>query len=124
MSYLPNTPAGRVRLLINDVDPLNEVFDDDEIDVFLNLEAGDVRYAAAQALDTIATNEALVLKVQKTMDLQTDGAKLADTLMARAEKLRAQADSDPDQVIAVAEFADPVFGERDRRRKAALRGVW
>jgi hypothetical protein len=50
----------------------------------------DVRLAAAQALDTIATNEALVQKVLRTQDLQTDGAKLSAELRARAAGLRAQ----------------------------------
>lgn len=124
MSYDPTTPAGKVRLLINDVAaPPNQVFGDDEIAAFLALEDNDVRYAAAQALDTIATNEALVLKVTKTMDLQTDGAKLADSLHRRAQALRAQADSDPDEAFVVIEFADPVFGERAARTRAAQRSA-
>ncbi len=123
MVYDPSTPAGRVRLLINDVDPTSPVFADDEITAFLDLEDGDVRYAAAQALDTIATNEALVLKVVKTMDLQTDGAKVAEALMVRAKALRDQADTDSDGTIEVITFADPVFGERDARRRAAQRSL-
>lgn len=114
-TYDPSTDVGRVRLLAADVDMANPVLQDEDIDAFLELE-GDVRLAAAQALDTIATSEALVQKVLKTMDVQTDGAKLAETLMKRAAALRAQAaglDEDADDQFAVAEFADPVFGRRD-----------
>lgn len=123
MPYDPTTPGGRVRLLINDVSDNDQVFSDVEIAAFLALEDGDVRYAAAQALDTIATNEALVSKVIKTMDLQTDGAKLAEALMRRAQALRDQADSDPAEAFGVVEFADPVFAERDARLRAAQRGL-
>lgn len=94
MAYDPSTPAGQVRLLLNDVDDTDPVFVDDEIDAFLALEGGSVKRAAAQAIDTNADNEALASKVLRTQDLQTDGAKVAAALHARAESLRAQADSE------------------------------
>jgi hypothetical protein len=89
-TYDTSTAAGRVRLLIPDNDEVNFVFDDLEIDTFLALEGEDVRLAAAQALETIASNSALVLKVIRTQDLQTDGAKLSAELRDRAKGLRAQ----------------------------------
>lgn len=94
------TPLGRVRLLANDVDIDNEVFSDVEIDAFLLLEGGNEKLAAAQAIDTIADNEALTSKVLKSQDVQTDGAKLADSLRKRAEALRQQHDADVDGVGA------------------------
>jgi hypothetical protein len=60
---------------------------DGDIQTFLDLEP-DVRFAAAQVLDTIAANQALILKVVKVMDLTTDGAKLAAELRERAMSLR------------------------------------
>lgn len=95
-SYDPTSGDARdmVRLRINDVDEDNQVFSDEELDAFLGPEA-DWRLAAADALDTIATNEALVLKIIRTLDLQTDGARLADSLGKQADRLRAQADEDP-----------------------------
>ena len=83
----------KVRLLITDTDREHEIFTNIEIDAFLDMEEDDIRGAAALALETIATNEALTLKVIKLLDLQTDGAKLAETLMKRAEKLREQSDA-------------------------------
>jgi hypothetical protein len=83
----------RVRLLINDVDRSAYVFTDTDIQTFLDIEGDNVRLAAAQALDTIATNEALVSKVLRSQDLSTDGARLSAEIRARAATLRAQATS-------------------------------
>ncbi len=84
------TPLGQVRLLIADVDDTRFVFTDDQVTAFLAMNAGQVKLAAAAALDTIATDEALASKVIRTQDLQTDGAKLADSLGKRAAALRQQ----------------------------------
>lgn len=86
------TDAGMVRLLLNDVYEDALVFTDDEIAAFLAMEGGSVKRAAAQAIDTNADNEALASKVLRTQDLQTDGAKVADSLRKRAAELRRQAD--------------------------------
>lgn len=94
------TPEGRVRLLANDVDTDNQVFSEQEIAAFLLLEGGNEKLAAAQAIDTIADNEALTSKVLKSQDVQTDGAKLADSLRKRAAALRQQNDADLDGVGA------------------------
>jgi hypothetical protein len=88
------TDVGKVRLLINDVDETGLVFPDTQIQAFLTLEGDNVKRAAAQAIDTIADNEALASKVITDHQLQTDGAKLADALRKRAATLRAQADSE------------------------------
>lgn len=121
------TPAGQVRLLIPDTDETVFVFGDPEIDGFLALELGNVFRAAALAVETIATNEALVLKVIDTLDVKTDGAKLSDALLKRAAQLRARADETPEEDddgdFAVAEFADPVFGARQYWDRAIWRGA-
>lgn len=89
-TYDLGTPRGMVRLLVNDVDEATGVFQDDEIDAFLEMEGEAVKLAAAQAIDSNADNEALASKVLRTQDLQVDGAKLADVLHQRAENLRNQ----------------------------------
>ncbi|WP_224279130.1 hypothetical protein [Nocardioides lacusdianchii] len=91
-----STPEGQVRLLINDTATTDPVFTDDEITTFLALEDGNVKRAAAQALDTIADDEALTSKAIRTQDLATDGAKVADSLRKRAASLRSQADKADD----------------------------
>jgi len=92
------TPVGQVRLLLNDIPtgaaPQTAVFTDAEVAAFLTLERGSVKRAAAQAIDTNATNEALASKVLRTQDLQTDGAKLATAMREHAAALRTQADAD------------------------------
>lgn len=89
-SYDPTTDAGKVRLLLNDVDEDTVVFADAEIDAFLALHDGAIFLAAAQAIDTNADNEVLASKVLRTQDLSTDGAKVADALRKRAAALREQ----------------------------------
>lgn len=122
-TYDTATDRGRVRLLIADTDSANPVFTDAEIDTFVALE-GDVFTSAALALETIAVNEALVLKVIQTLDLKTDGAKLADTLLKRAAMLRERGSDDPGtdtDDFAIAELALPVFGSRERLWNEILR---
>lgn len=124
------TAAHQVRLLITD--PYedsdgsdDQILTDAQVEAFLSLEGANVFRAAALALETIATDQVLVLKVIRTLDVQTDGAKVAAELRARAKDLRSRADDDAaslDDDFAVAEFADPVFGYRDRLNRQILRG--
>jgi hypothetical protein len=95
-TYEVTSDTGKVRLLLNDVDADTAVFNDLEIQAFLDLEGGSVKRAAAQAIDTNATNEVLASKVLRTQDVQTDGAKVADAMRKHAESLRAQADREDD----------------------------
>lgn len=85
-----------VRLLITDTDQANRIFSTRQIAQFLRLNQDNTRRAAAQALDVLAANEALVSKVIKTKDLSTDGAKTADALRKQAAELRRQADDGED----------------------------
>lgn len=87
----PTTSIGMVRLLTTDLDEAFPLFTDAQIAGLLTLEAGNVRLAAATALDTIASSEALVSKKIRTQDLQTDGPAVAAELRARAATLREQA---------------------------------
>lgn len=122
-TYELGADSGRVRLLVPDNDSANYVFDDDEIDAFLALE-GDVRRAAALALETIASNEALTLKVIRLLDVQTDGRAVSDALLKRAAALRKQAD-DADMAAGgafdVAEMVFDDFSWRERWINQTLR---
>jgi hypothetical protein len=122
-TYELSAAAGRVRLLVPDNDSANYVFDDNEIDAFLALE-GDVRRAAALALETIASNEALTLKVIRLLDVQTDGRAVSDALLKRAAALRKQAD-DADMAAGgafdVAEMVFDDFSWRERWINQTLR---
>lgn len=119
------TSLGQVRLLIPDRVSADAVFQDDEILAFLDLEGGVVRRAAALALETIASDNAMTLKVIRLLDLTTDGAKTSDALLKRAEKLRSQADVDDLAVegaaFDIAEMVPNSFAWRERVYNEALR---
>ena len=103
------SPVGRVRKYIPDLvmldDPKNPeadpeyYFNDVEIMGFLTEYTVDledparyqVMFAAADAIDALANNEALVLKKIKTEDLETDGATVANALRTGARALRSRA---------------------------------
>lgn len=92
------TAIGQVRLLIPDTEQIGDtpayLFSDPQIQAFLALYGNNVKRAAAQAKLVLATSEALINKVIKTYDFQTDGAKLGAELRAQAAELRAEADRD------------------------------
>lgn len=79
-------------MLIPDRDNTAPFYTDVEVEAFLSLEGGNVRRATALALETMASDQVMVLKVIRTMDLSTDGAKTAAEMRARATGLRKQAD--------------------------------
>jgi hypothetical protein len=91
------TPLGQTRLLVPDMaqdDSGNYIFTDAQILALLALYRDSIPRAAAQALDILATDQALLLKVVRTDDLNVDGVKIAAELRARAKGLRDQADKD------------------------------
>ncbi len=109
--------VGRVRLLIPDRGADYFVFQDEEIEAFLEIEGG-VKLATALALETIASDIAMVDKVIKIMDLQTDGAKTSDALLARAKLLREQAEDADPTLYGVVEFDDlTIFNNTEYRQK-------
>lgn len=107
-----DSPVGRVRKYIPDMiqledpkDPTAEpayYFSDLEIAGYIAeyTKAGteptraEIKRSAADAIDALANNEALILKKIKTEDLETDGAAVANSLRAGARALRQQADDD------------------------------
>jgi len=121
-TYDLSTDAGKVRLLIPDRNAADYVFEDTEIAAFLTIE-GDIRNATALGLETIASDNAMVLKVIRLLDLTTDGAKTSDALLKRAAMLRDQADAlDATGAFDYAEMVYNPFSERELLWKEALRG--
>jgi len=119
------TSIGRVRLLITDTNLVDAVFTDEEINDFLAIENDSVLYAAAMALETIGTSEALTSKVIRLLDISTDGRAVSAELRARAVVLRERADkleaADDDGGFDIAETAVNTFGYRQRIYNEALR---
>lgn len=94
--YDYTTDAGKVRLLISDIDVMEPIFADSAIDAFLDMAGGSVKKAAAQALLSIAVNEILVQKRIRLLDLSTDGPAEAAALRELASEYLSQAaDEDP-----------------------------
>ena len=129
-TYDPTTDLGRVRLLIPDTESTDAYFEDAEITAFLSLNDGDVRLAAAQALDTLASSNALILKVITQNGVSTNGAAVATALRAQAAELRRQAETGglgDDAEDATWDWAETVgtsdpFAYRERLVSQALRG--
>lgn len=98
------TAIGQVRLLIPDVEELENLadptatasylFSDAQIQAFLSLYSNNVKKSAAQAKLVLATSEALINKVIRTTDYTTDGAKLGAELRAQAKQLQDEANLD------------------------------
>ena len=98
------TAIGQVRLLIPDTEQLpnlsdpeadsSYIFDDHQIQALVSLYSDNVKRAAAQAKLVLATSEALINKVIRTADYNTDGAKLGAELREQAKALQQEADKD------------------------------
>jgi hypothetical protein len=99
-----DTAVGQVRLLIPDTEQLEDlsgtydhgeyIFSDAQIQALVALYSGNVKRAAAQAKLVLATSEALINKVIRTADYNTDGAKLGAELREQAKQLQQEADKD------------------------------
>lgn len=91
----------------------------------LALEGGNVKLAAAAALDIIASSEALISKKIELLDLKTDGPAVARALREHAQRLRDQvADGvgdDPAALFDWAEMAVDGFAAREKLNAEALR---
>ncbi len=124
-TYDATTDIGKVRLLITDTDSSSPIFQNEEIDAFLALNDG-VKRSAAAALDVIASNQALVLKVIRTLDLSTDGPSVARALREHASTLREEAEmadaGEEDGLFDYAEMVTNAFTERQRLKNQVLRG--
>jgi hypothetical protein len=125
-TYLPGSnDIGKVRMLIPDRVSASAIFTDEEITVFLTLET-DVRCATAMAMETIASDQVLTLKVMTLLDVSTSGDRVAAALLARAKLLREQAE----QALSIssggfdyAEMVTTDFAGRERLYNQALRNV-
>jgi len=90
-SYDPSTDIGKVRMQIADTDMSRKIMDDEDIQGFLDLSGGSPILGAAKALEAIAVNEVLCLKVVNLMGaIVTDSASAAKQLLAQAKTLRTE----------------------------------
>lgn len=111
------TNLGKVRLLIVDKDSANPIFQDNEIDYFLTAEGSNVKRAAALAYETIAGNQAFVLKVIKLLSLSTNGEATARSLLAVAQRFRDQAAYDESTTSDNFDYAEVVYDDFTARQR-------
>lgn len=94
-----------VRDLIPDIEEVDwedngspsTLFTDAQITTYLFVNDENIKRAAAQACRALAVSEALISKVIKTEDLQTDGPKVANALLVAARDLEQSADKDDER---------------------------
>ena len=93
-SYTPDgSDVNDVRLLISDIGGTGGsyfIFQDEEIARFLAQRGDNISLAAASALRVMATNEAMVSKRIKFLELETDGPAVAKALLASADAFEKQ----------------------------------
>ena len=85
----------QVRLLVPDTKKANDeyVFEDDEIDTFLQFEGDDIRRSAATALETIIADEGLLYKHVEIMNIEVDSSLTMKELQKRVDSLRYESDA-------------------------------
>ena len=134
VDYTFDLPIGLCTFLAGSIPPAgaavvisyrHTLLSDADLATLLTLEANDDRLAAAQALDIIASSEALVAKKIKLLDLETDGPAVAKALREHAQRLRDQAAAAVGEVAAIdwAEMVVDDFSARERIVAEAIRGA-
>lgn len=123
-TYDPTTDIGRIRRTIPDKVEADAFWTDEELQSFL-LDEGDWRRATALALETMASDDLLVLKVIKIQNIETNTDRMASALMKRAQKLRdlaVEADANDGDAWDIAEFVLDDNQYKERVFSQALRG--
>ncbi len=122
------TDRGKVRLLIQDDNETYEFFTNAKIDAFLtlagDLEGSSVFNASALALESWASNQVMVIKVVKLLDVQTEGAAVSREMRQRAAILRKDAiTSSSDAGFEIAEMALGHFSWVEQIENAAIEAL-
>ena len=86
-TYDTATDIGKVRLYIGDTDITAALFTDEEIQVFLDQE-GSINSSAALALEVLASSEARLAQMIKTLNFTKDTRSAAKELRDQASRLR------------------------------------
>jgi hypothetical protein len=123
-TYDLTTNVGKVRALTRDTrGPTTVFFQDDEIEFFLTLNGDNVRRAAADVLDTWASDEAMVTKAVRLLDISTNGPAVAASLRAHADRLRALADKAEDAADGGFDIAEMALGPWALREQIINEGL-
>lgn len=109
--------VAQVRVLVGDTETEesgNQYLSDTDYTTLLDLAGGSAFLTASLALDTIASQQTLILKVIKRedLDIQTDGAKVADSLRKHAKSLR-EIEKEENPNFDFASYVDHPFALKD-----------
>ena len=120
-NYDPTLPTDRdkVRIMIRDTDTANpdrQLYQDEEIDAVLALQASDLNLSAAFLLDGIAANAALLAKLEKIGDYTIDSKPMAGAVMKIAAHYRSLSEQAPafgfaEQTLSGFSYWDIVINE-------------
>lgn len=120
-TYDVSTDVGKVRLRVSDTQATRPVMDDEDYEAFLSMASNSIPLAAAMALETIAVNEILCLKIVNLMGaVVTDAASAAKQLNALAKTLREEhasnATADSPGFVSI-EMVDDFLQRREKYAK-------
>lgn len=93
-----------VRLLVFDTDSTNQIFQDEELDIFLSQNSNDSRLAAAQALEALASKYARSAISYSVTGFSLNRGNVADALLKRAQALREEAKQIPFEFESIADY--------------------
>lgn len=114
MSYDPTNDQGKVRLGIVDTSS-SPTFSDAEIQAFLDMNDGSIKFAIASGLESKAALYASRSPDLKVLDIQVDFSKAAADLRAQAKQIR-----ESEYNSSAFDFAEEVeggFARQERRTK-------
>lgn len=97
-TYDVSTAVGQVRLLSLDTNITTPCHQDEEITILLTLEKGNVKLAAANALELISGNKLLTKRLVAIGSLKLDIATAPKALADRASELRRQVDQEKAEI--------------------------
>lgn len=109
-TYVLTEDVGKVRLLISDTDTSNAVFEDDEIEAFLDMRDDNVKLAAATALRSLGGNAVFVRGKLRMLDLSTDAPAESEALAKLADRYEAEADAAGVTAVVGGQKADATTG--------------
>ena len=122
-TYVLTSDVGKFRAIFPDTDLSSPLFQDEEIQVFLDLE-GDLRRARARGLERAASDLVLTLRVTKVLGLEVNGVSAGQELRLEAAAERekaAEAEARDKPMFDWAEMALDDFSARERIAAELLR---
>ncbi len=101
----------KLRILIRDKDSANILFEDEELQMFLDSQSNDLYLSAADALVALSSNAALLNKAEQIGEYKIDSKGMAEALLKVAARFRTLVEEAP--AIDVAELNLGAFSEAE-----------